>query len=88
MGFTAEEIADGVGRMLERLNADGVKAPSRNGARFRALDGVTIDVEPMPEERIRYPALLPRTLVTLRGDPIAVERLRREILLAFLRVGG
>ena len=88
MGFTVEEVMDGIGRLLTRLGADPAKIPSPNGARFRAPNDVTIDVEPMPEERIKYPVLFPRTLLTLRGDPTAVESLRRQILLVFLRVGG
>jgi hypothetical protein len=88
MGFTVEEVTDGIGRLFTRLGTDAAKIPSPNGSRFRAPDDVTIDVEPMPEERIKYPVLLPRTLLTLRGDPTAVESLRRQILLAFLRVGG
>jgi hypothetical protein len=88
MGFTVEEVADGIGRLLARLGADAAKIPSPDGSRFRAPQDVTIDVEPMPEERIKYPILFPRTLLTLRGDPTAVETLRRQILLAFLRVGG
>ena len=90
MGFAVEEVTEGVGRLLSRLGADVTKipSPSSNGARFRALHDVTIDVQPMPEERINYPVLFPRTLLTLRGDPVAVEALRRQILLAFLRVGG
>jgi hypothetical protein len=87
MGFTVEEVTAGVGRLLTRLDAGAAKIPSPKGARFHAPH-VTIDVEPMPEERIKYPVLFPRTLLTLRGDPIAVESLRRQILLAFLRVGG
>ncbi len=88
MGFTVEEVTDGVGRLLVRLGADAAKIPSSSGARFRAPHDVTIDVQPMPEERVDYPTLFPRTLLTLRGDPVAVESLRRQILLAFLRVGG
>ena len=88
MGFTVEEVTAGIGRLLTRLGADPAKIPSPNGVRFRAPDDVTIDVEPMPEERIQYPVLFPRTRLTLRGDPTAVESLRRQILLAFLRVGG
>jgi hypothetical protein len=88
MGFAVEEVTGGIARLLARLGADAAKIPSANGSRFRAPDDVTIDVEPMPEERIKYPILLPRTLLTLRGDPTAVETLRRQILLAFLRVGG
>jgi hypothetical protein len=88
MGFTVEEVTDGVGRLLTRLGADAKKIPWSNGTRFRAPHDVTIDIQQMPEERINYPVLFPRTLLTLRGDPVAVESLRRQILLAFLRVGG
>src|SRR5262249_22584650 len=88
MGFTVEEVTDGVGRLLTRLGGDVTTIPSQNGARLLAPNDVTIEVEPMPEGRIKYPVLFPRTLVTLRGDPAAVESLRRQILLAFLRVGG
>ena len=87
MGFTVEEVTAGVGRLLTRLDADAAKTALPNGVRFRAPHA-TIDVESMPEERIKYPVLLPRTLLTLRGDPAAVESLRRHIVLAFLRVGG
>jgi hypothetical protein len=88
MGFTVEEVTDGVARLLTRLGADAADIPSRNGVCFRGPRDVTVDIGPMPEERIKYPVLFPRTLLTLRGDPVAVESLRREILLAFLRVGG
>ena len=88
MGFTVQEVTDGVARLLNRLGADAATITSPNGARFRGPHDVTIDVGPMPEERIKYPVLFPRTLLALRGDPVAVESLRRQILLAFLRVGG
>jgi len=88
MGFTVEEVTAGVARLLTRLGADAAGIPSRNGVCFRGPRDVTIDIGPMPEERIKYPVLFPRTLLTLRGDPVAVESLRRQILFAFLRVGG
>jgi hypothetical protein len=88
MGFTAEEVAEGMGRLLGRLGVDGIPTMAGGAARFRGPDGVEIEVRPMPEERIHYPILFPRTLVRLEGGDAAVRSLEQKILLAFLRVGG
>jgi len=88
MGFTVEEVTRGIERLLARLHADTTRVPSGDGARFRGPSDVTIEIAPMPEERIHYPILFPRTLLRLCGDGAAVESLRQAILLAFLRVGG
>lgn len=88
MGFTVAEVAQGIERLLRELDFGDPKESDESGARFRAPGGVTIDVEPMPRDRIVHPVLFPRTLVTLRGDSGAIAALERKILLAFLRVGG
>jgi hypothetical protein len=88
MGFTVEEIAAGLERLLQRLGGDGTPQRIGNTLRFQAPDGPTVEVSPMPEERIRYPILFPRTLVVLRGEAAAVASLYEQILYAFWRVGG
>ena len=88
LGIPRAEILSGLERMLRRLGADGT--PSRDGevTRFAGPAGVTVEVGPMPEERIRYPIIFPRTLMVLRGEPDAIEKLHLEVLHAFLRPTG
>ncbi|MBI2962965.1 MAG: hypothetical protein HYY35_04365 [Deltaproteobacteria bacterium] len=88
MGFTVEEVAQGVERLLAELALGARKLPVGGGWRFDAAPRVTIEIDRMPESRIRHPTLFPRTLLTLRGETPVVEALYRKILLAFLRVGG
>jgi hypothetical protein len=88
MGFGLEEVVQGIERLLRGV-AGGEPVAEGNGFRFAAADGVTIEVEPMPPERINYPTIFfARTLVVIRGTDEAVEAMNKKILLAFLRVGG
>jgi len=88
MGFGLEEVAEGIERLIAPSGAEGSRQSLGSGLRFHALEGVTLDLAPMPEERIRHPIQLPRTLLVLRGPRAAVEALHRRILHAFLRGGG
>ncbi|MGH7822866.1 MAG: hypothetical protein ACREQ9_24170 [Candidatus Binatia bacterium] len=88
MGIPRDELLSGMRRLLERLGA--AEEPVREGevTRFRGPGGVAVEIGPMPEERIRYPILFPRTLVVLRGEEQALETLHRQLLVAFLRPTG
>jgi hypothetical protein len=88
MGFGLEEVAEGIERLIVPAGAGGSRQALGSGMRFRAREGVTVDLAPMPEERIRHPIQLPRTVLVLRGPKAAVEALHRRVLHAFLRVGG
>lgn len=88
MGFTVEEVVEGIGRLLARLGAPAEGVRDGEAVRFPAPRGIAIEVRPMPEERIRYPILFPRTLLVLRGEDGPIEELYHQVLLTFLRVGG
>lgn len=50
---------------------------------------IMVGVRPLPAERMNYVGLLPRTLLEVRSANGAdIEPLRRDFLLAFLRVMG
>jgi hypothetical protein len=88
MGFAVEEVAQGIGRLLQGVGC-GPAVAEGNRVRFAAPEGVTIEIEPMPPDRIHYPTIFfARTLLVIRGGDEAVEAMQRKILLAFLRVGG
>jgi hypothetical protein len=88
MGFTVEEVVEGIARLLARLGMAAASVFEGHVVRFRPEADLTIEVARMPEERIRHPILFPRTLLVLRGPEPAIEALERQVLLAFLRVGG
>lgn len=88
MGFTVDEVAAGIERLLKRLGAESHPVREGEGVRFFAPGGVTIEVGPMPEERIHHPVFFPRTLLILRGEEDPVAALYERILHAFWRVGG
>jgi hypothetical protein len=88
MGFSLEEVASGIERLIAPAGAEWSRQALEPGVRFQAREGTTIDLAAMPEERIRHPIQLPRTLLVLRGPRAAVESLHRRVLYAFLRVGG
>ena len=88
LGVPRAEILSGVERLLRRLGVDGTPTPDGEVTRFHGPGDVTIEVGPMPEERIRYPILFPRTLMVLRGAPEALEKIHLAILHAFLRPTG
>jgi hypothetical protein len=88
MGVPRDEVLAGLGRLLRRLGLDGTPAREGETARFPGPGGITIEVGPMPEERIRYPIVFPRTLVVMRGEESVLEEFRRQVLLAFLRPTG
>ncbi len=88
MGFAAEEVAAGIERLLVRLGADSRSVREGEWLRYFAPGDVTIELCPMPEERIRIPTFLPRTRLILRGKSDRVGALYEQILQAFWRVGG
>lgn len=94
MGFAVDEIDEGLARLLRRRGlAFERTAPAPGKVIFDvSLDGGTarIEVGPMPEERRSPFAFPPRSLLEASGDAPAttIERLRKDILFAFLRVAG
>jgi hypothetical protein len=90
MGFTVEEVASGVERVLTQSGYDGVKRePAGEGWRLSCTnDEIRVVIAPMPAEPISHPWMFPRTSLILECEPGALEPLRRKILHAFLRVGG
>ena len=88
MGFTVEELARGVEILLRRLGVEPAIVREGELVMLSGLEGVSVEIAPMPEERIRYPVLFPRTLLRLRGAAGPVEHLNQKILLYFLRVTG
>lgn len=89
MGFAVAEVVDGLERLLKRLGGNEVRpVREQETTRFDAPGGVTVEVLPMPEERLGNAVWFPRTLVVLRGDEDRISTLYREIVVAFWRVGG
>ena len=88
MGVPRDEILSGLARLLQRLGLDGVAARDGETVRFEGPAGLTIEVGPMPEERITYPVLFPRTRVVIRGEEAVLAGFYPEFLRAFLRPTG
>lgn len=94
LAFEPEAVAAGLERLFA---ARGLKWSRRAGGARRAeftivgpsAGDATVSVEPLPAQRMTYPSFFPRTLLQLASDDqAALERLRRDILLAFMRVMG
>lgn len=94
MGIDVEDLVSGFERLLIRR---GVRYrtedhPEDGVVFLLTLEGgeTRIAVEPMPAERWAPMTFPPRSLVTVdsAAQPVEVERLRRDILLAFMRVTG
>ena len=88
MGVPRDEILSGMERLLRRLGLDGAAVRDGETSRFDGPGGLTIEVGPMPEERITYPVLFPRTRVVIRGGEEAFAGFYREFLHTFLRPTG
>ena len=88
MGFPVEELARGVEVVLRRLGDQPSVTREGEQVILAAADGLRVEIGPMPEERIRYPILFPRTLLRLSGPAGRIEAVNEKILLYFLRVTG
>jgi hypothetical protein len=95
MGIDAEDLVAGFERLFERLRLPyrRLAAGAAPGVEFAVQQGgaeTRISIEPMPAARWVPGTFPPRALVSVHSAAPAaeVERLRREILLAFLRVTG
>jgi hypothetical protein len=88
MGIPRDELIAGMTRLLEKLGANGDVEEDGSVMRFHGPDGITVEVGPMPEDRVRYPILFPRTLVVLRGEGRALDAFYHQFLRAFLRPTG
>jgi hypothetical protein len=93
MAFAPSEVAAGLQRLCVRLGLDWACEHGTEDFHFRVtLPGggqARLSVRPLPQERMTYVGFFPRTLLEARADDGPdLEALRREILLAFLRVTG
>jgi hypothetical protein len=94
MNFTVAELADGMEKLLRKRGAGWrrtAQGPDRVVLETR-IDGhpAEIRIEPTPPGKLPPMALAPRTLliVASAAPAAALESLRKEILLAFLRASG
>ncbi len=94
MAFAPAEVAAGLERLFTRLGV-GWSCTARSPAEFTfevhqpPADRTRITIGPLPPERMTYIGFFPRTLLEAHAENGAdLDALRREILLAFLRVTG
>ncbi len=94
LAFEPEEVAAGLERLFAR-RALSWSRPVAAGRRVEftvtGLSGgdARVSVEPLPVERKTGASFFPRTLLRLGADDqAALDRLRRDIMLAFMRVMG
>lgn len=91
LAYTPEEVAAGLERLFAKRGWAWMRTPAAPGLyvfQLTTADGAAnLQIQPLPPERITT-GLFPRTLLALRSESAAFESLRREIVLAFLRVMG
>ncbi len=94
VAFAPDDVVSGLEKLLSRRGLRWSRTAGR-GQRYEflvELPGGTqalITVAPVPVELQTYASFFSRTLVEARAeDAAALETLRREIILAFLRVMG
>jgi hypothetical protein len=88
MGLPREEVVAGLEALAKAAGTEPQTVRDGEAIRMRGPQGLSIEVEPVPPERIVLPAVFPRTLVTLVGDDAAVESFYQRTVLAFLRPSG
>lgn len=88
MGFPLDEVARGIDRLLERIGGVRDAASTENTLRWHTTGGVTIEAAAVPSESVTHPSFHARTRLILRGEAAPVEKVHRDIVYAFLRVGG
>lgn len=94
MAFEPAEVAAGLERLFHKRGirwSCTATAPDHSQFTLTLNDGTTvhIDVRPLPAERKTYVGFFPRTLLEVHADTGAqLDTLRRDIVLAFMRVTG
>lgn len=92
MAFAPDDVAAGLEQLFAKRGWTWTcerPSPERYDLRLSLsqIGEVTIVVQPLPVERVTF-ALFPRTLLQVSASAGDLEPLRRDILLAFLRVAG
>ncbi|MFQ5666562.1 MAG: hypothetical protein ACE5I7_09040 [Candidatus Binatia bacterium] len=94
MAFEPKEVAAGLERVFKKLGLAWScerQASAQYEFHVTLRDGerAQVVVRPLPPERMTYLGAFPRTLLEARADDGSdLEPLRREIVIAFLRVTG
>lgn len=87
MGFAPADVAVGIRDILLARHVETSSSVAGEHWIFRA-DGIEISLRPLPVERAGLTLFHPRTLLILAGEGPLADRLREDIRLKFLRVGG
>ena len=94
MAFEPADVAAGLERLFRKRGirwSRTATAPDHSQFTLTLNDGATvrIDVRPLPAERKTYVCFFPRTLLEVHADSgTQLDTIRRDIVLAFMRVTG
>ncbi len=94
MGFAVSDVVRGLEKVLGARGASWERSEGPGGSVVLRTEidreATALEIQPMPADRIEPLTVPPRTLLRIRsGAPAAaLDSLRCEILVAFLRTGG